>query len=136
MLIKSLNPNLFWIQNPFDFFWTQIILDPIFCPDLFELKFFGPNTYLTLKWCSMWSTEKNHSHEDRVLHSMMSRPENWSNLYLSHKDHKKEMDTVRDETNLLGRDRDREIIPTKIQYETERKWILIFSTRRNQDKTV
>ena len=36
-----------------------------------------------------------------------------------------------DETNFLGRDGDREIRPTKIQYETEKKWMLIFLMRRD-----
>ena len=52
-----------------------------------------------------------------------------------------------DENNFLGRDQDREIRPTKIQYETrtEKKWMLIFlkrqdcliflCPRRDRDKT-
>ena len=41
-----------------------------------------------------------------------------------------------DETNFLGRDR--EIRPTKVQYETktEKKWMLIFLTRQDRDETV
>ena len=43
-----------------------------------------------------------------------------------------------EETNFLGQDRDREIRPTKIYYETEteKKWMLIFLTRRDLDETV
>jgi len=43
-----------------------------------------------------------------------------------------------DETNFLGRDRDREIRLIKIHYETEteKKWMLIFWTRRDRDETV
>ena len=46
-------------------------------------------------WCSIWSTGKDHEHQDRVLHSKMSRSENRAKLYLSHKDHKKENDKTR-----------------------------------------
>ena len=46
-------------------------------------------------WCSIWSTGKDHEHQDRVLHSKTSRSENRANLYLSHKDHKKEQDKTR-----------------------------------------
>ena len=43
-----------------------------------------------------------------------------------------------DETNFLGEDRDREIILMKINYETEneKKWMLIFLTRRDRDEIV
>ena len=43
-----------------------------------------------------------------------------------------------DETNILGQDRDREIRLMKIHYETEteKKLMLIFRTRRDQDETV
>ena len=43
-----------------------------------------------------------------------------------------------DETNFLRQDRDREIRIIKIHYETktEKKWMLIFLTRRDRDETV
>ena len=43
-----------------------------------------------------------------------------------------------DETNFLERDRDREIRLMKIHHETEteKKWTLIFLTRRDRDETV
>ena len=41
-----------------------------------------------------------------------------------------------DETNFFGWDRDREIRPTKIQYETEKKLMLIFLTTRDREETV
>ena len=43
-----------------------------------------------------------------------------------------------DETNFLGRDRDREKKLIKIHYETEteKMWMLIFLTRRDRDETV
>ena len=48
----------------------------------------------TRRWgeqkCSIWNTGKDHEHQDRVLHSKTSRSENKANLYLTHKDHKKE----------------------------------------------
>ena len=43
-------------------------------------------------WCSMWNIGKDHGHEDRVLSSKLSRSENRANLYLSHKNYKKEQD--------------------------------------------
>ena len=46
-------------------------------------------------WCSIWSTGKDHEHQDRVLHSKTSRSENRANLYLTHKDHKKEKEKTR-----------------------------------------
>ena len=46
-------------------------------------------------WCSIWSTGRDHEHQDRVLHSKTSRSENRANLYLTHKDHKKENDKTR-----------------------------------------
>ena len=46
-------------------------------------------------WCSMWSTGKDHDHQDRILHSKTSRSENRANLYLSYKDHKKEKEKTR-----------------------------------------
>ena len=46
-------------------------------------------------WCSIWSTGRDHEHQDRVLHSKTSKSENRANLYLMHKDHKKENDKTR-----------------------------------------
>ena len=46
-------------------------------------------------WCSMWATGKDHDHQDRILQSKTSRFENRANLYLSHKDHKKEKEKTR-----------------------------------------
>ena len=46
-------------------------------------------------WCSIWSTGKDHEHQDRVLHSKTSRSENRANLYLTYKDHKKEKEKTR-----------------------------------------
>ena len=41
-------------------------------------------------WCSIWRTGRDHEHQDRVLQSKLSRSENRANLYLTHKDHKRE----------------------------------------------
>ena len=41
-------------------------------------------------WCTIWRTGRDHEHQDRVLQSKLSRSENRANLYLTHKDHKRE----------------------------------------------
>ena len=46
-------------------------------------------------WCSIWRTGKDHSQEDRVRQSKVSKSENRAKLYLAHKDHKKEKEKTR-----------------------------------------
>ena len=41
-------------------------------------------------WCAMWAAGRDHDHGERILQSKQSKSENRANLYLSHKDHKKE----------------------------------------------
>ena len=41
-----------------------------------------------------------------------------------------------DETNFLGRDREIRLMKIHYETETEKKWMLIFLTRRDRDDTV
>ena len=41
-----------------------------------------------------------------------------------------------DETNLLGRDREIKLMKIHYETKTEKKWMLNFLTRRDQDETV